>query len=475
MTTYYVSAGAGDDGAAGTSKGAPLATLQAAADRVRPGDTVLVMSGTYTAPVYGAALDIDTSGTANAPITFAAAPGEKPVIDSSGGWEGIIIEASYITVRGFTVVGDAAHFGPAAAAAEYGTTSAELNGNGIFINPGERDPRPSHITIIGNTVYNEPGNGIGTEGADYVSVLYNVVHHNANWSAFGCSGISISTSVNADDKPGPHDVIKGNVVYGNAQRVPTAGAGDLLEGEGIILDTNLGYTGEIVVEHNTVFGNGNAGIESYLSPNVKIVSNTVYGNNTQKLRPANEGQIFVNQSENNHVAANVFVKPTTGGVTATPITGERPPGPQITKIIKNADHSVTLTGRADAGALIMVWDDGGRVAATATAGHSGTWAATTSRLAPGAHAFTASETTSAGTSVRSAPFGVTLATTTTTAASLQMALDDAAAASALADVLSAISGASPSTFGTPYGATGVSASDPSLLSADPTAHPYKAS
>ena len=96
MTTYYVSAGAGDDGAAGTSKGAPLATLQAAADRVRPGDTVLVMSGTYTAPVYGAALDIDTSGTANAPITFAAAPGEKPVIDSSGGWEGIILSLIHI-------------------------------------------------------------------------------------------------------------------------------------------------------------------------------------------------------------------------------------------------------------------------------------------------------------------------------------------------------------------------------------------
>ena len=51
---------------------------------MKPGDTVQVMNGTYTAPTYADAVDITTSGTATAPITFEAAPGQTPVIDSSG-------------------------------------------------------------------------------------------------------------------------------------------------------------------------------------------------------------------------------------------------------------------------------------------------------------------------------------------------------------------------------------------------------
>ena len=86
MTVYYVSSQSGSNSNAGTSESAPLATLQAAANLVHPGDTVEVMNGTYTAPGGGDALDINTSGTAAAPITFEAAPGQSPVINSSGGW-----------------------------------------------------------------------------------------------------------------------------------------------------------------------------------------------------------------------------------------------------------------------------------------------------------------------------------------------------------------------------------------------------
>jgi Protein of unknown function (DUF1565) len=83
MTIYYVSSEIGNNNNAGTSQSAPLASLQAAANLVKPGDTVQVMNGTYTAPFYADALDITTSGTASAPITFEAAPGQTPVIDSS--------------------------------------------------------------------------------------------------------------------------------------------------------------------------------------------------------------------------------------------------------------------------------------------------------------------------------------------------------------------------------------------------------
>ena len=168
-----------------------MATLQAAANLVKPGDTVQVMNGTYTAPAYGDALDITTSGTASAPITFEAAPGQTPVINSSGGWQAINIKASYIVVNGFTVVGDAANYNLQSALAGYSTGNANLDGNGIGINPSSSVPLPNHITIENNTVYNEPGDGIYTEGADYVQILNNVVHNNANWSAYGNSGISV--------------------------------------------------------------------------------------------------------------------------------------------------------------------------------------------------------------------------------------------------------------------------------------------
>src|SRR5215813_12075393 len=123
MTTYYVSSEIGNASNAGTSAAAPLATLQAAADLVKPGDTVQVMNGTY-APVT-----ITTSGTASAPITFEAAPGQTPVINSSGSWNGIDIEASNIVINGFTVVGDAANYNVSQAMAAYDGGNPNLNGN----------------------------------------------------------------------------------------------------------------------------------------------------------------------------------------------------------------------------------------------------------------------------------------------------------------------------------------------------------
>jgi parallel beta-helix repeat protein len=312
MTTYYVSSEIGSNRNAGTSSTAPLASLQAAADLVQPGDTVEVMNGTYTGPQGGDVVDITTSGTASAPITFEAAPGQTPVINSSGSWNAIKIEASYIVVNGFTVVGDAANYTLSQALAGYSTGSANLDGAGINVtgNPGVNVP--NHITIENNAVYNEPGTGIGSWDADYLNILNNVVYDNAHWSAFGNSGISIFESGNSDRNSGVHDVTSGNLVFGNAQLVPTNGAGTITDGEGIILDTNtaFGFVGEILVENNTVYGNGSAGIESFRTNGAVITENTVYGNNTANvLQTASVDEIFINQSNNDTVTNNITTAP----------------------------------------------------------------------------------------------------------------------------------------------------------------------
>ena len=360
MTTYYVSSEIGSNNNAGTSTTAPLATLQAAADLVHPGDTVEVMNGTYTGPQGGDVVDITTSGTASAPITFEAAPGQTPVINSSGSWNAIKIEASYIVVNGFTVVGDAANYTLSQALAGYSTGSPKLDGAGINVtgNPGVNVP--NHITIENNTVYNEPGAGIGSGHADYLNILNNVVHDNAHWSAFGNSGISIVESGNSDTNSGVHDIISGNLVFGNAQLVPTNGAGTITDGEGIILDSNTGFVGEILVANNTVYGNGSAGIESFRTNGAVITDNTVYGNNTANvLQTASVDEIFINQSNNDTVTNNIttapdLTPPTVSSLTESPSSGDLNAGKTVTLTLK-LNEAVIVAG----GKPTLTLNDGG--------------------------------------------------------------------------------------------------------------------
>src|SRR5262249_1890493 len=154
----------GNDNNAGTSSTSAFASLQQAANVVKPGDTVEVMSGTYTNNGNDV-LTISTSGTATAPIVFEAAPGATPIIDSSHAFQGIEINASYITINGFTIVGDAANFTLAYALANESTGSGDLDGNGIGVALNDQSSHYHNIIIENNTIYNEPGAGIATIGA----------------------------------------------------------------------------------------------------------------------------------------------------------------------------------------------------------------------------------------------------------------------------------------------------------------------
>ena len=96
----------GDDAGPGT-RDEPWATLQHAADSVRPGATVYVRDG-----VYEQRVEIRASGTPGRPITFAAAPGERVVLDGSSlevpaGQSAVIAIDSqrFVTIRGFEITG----------------------------------------------------------------------------------------------------------------------------------------------------------------------------------------------------------------------------------------------------------------------------------------------------------------------------------------------------------------------------------
>ena len=154
------------------------------------------------------------------------------------------------------------------------------------------------------------------------------------------------------------------------------------------------YTGEILVENNTVYGNGGSGIESFLTDNAVITGNTVYGNDTQNTQAQSVAEIFINQSTNNTVTNNDTSNPNV----AVPV---------VSSGVVNANDSVTLTGTAIAGSAVIVLDGTSALGDT-VAGANGSWSFTTLILAGGAHAFTATDTISVGTSAASNALSLTV-------------------------------------------------------------------
>jgi len=94
--THHVAPDGSDDNP-GTTE-APWQTIQHAADTAQPGDIVCVGSGDYSAE---GELFFSNSGTADAPITFAAAPGETATVQALT----LNPVTSYLELVGFAVQG----------------------------------------------------------------------------------------------------------------------------------------------------------------------------------------------------------------------------------------------------------------------------------------------------------------------------------------------------------------------------------
>ena len=87
-----------------------------------------------------------------------------------------------------------------------------------------------------------------------------------------------------------------------------------------------------------------------------------------------------------------------------------PAAPVISTGVANSNESVTLKGTAPDGSTVTVSDGGTSALGTATASSTGAWSFTTADLSAGSYAFTATDTTSAGTSAASSAFDVTVTT-----------------------------------------------------------------
>lgn len=288
VVCYYVDAVHGSDANTGRSRSAAFATLDKASSKVVPGATVYVMSGTYSADDSSAAtLTITTAGRPNAWITFAAYPGQHPIVKlDPQAWNGIhlIGAAAYILIEGFEVAGLQATVVPGQALANP-LGEGLFNENGIYSDGYTDNTVVHHIVVRDNYVHDCSGGGIVSNQADYLTFDNNTVVRNAFWSGYASSGISIYHSTDIDHVTSYKNYVVANIVYGNREYIPfqfvTPPA--ITDGNGIIIDDNkhtqdnvAPYNGRTYVANNLTYANGGRGVHVFSSRHVDVANNTTY-------------------------------------------------------------------------------------------------------------------------------------------------------------------------------------------------------
>ncbi|MGH2636592.1 MAG: right-handed parallel beta-helix repeat-containing protein, partial [Actinomycetota bacterium] len=237
----------GDDAGPGT-RDEPWATIQHAAEAARPGDTVTVAGGTYPERV-----EVRVSGEPGRRITFAAAAGERVVLDGSSievpadRSAMILIDSRrYVTVRGFEITG----------------YRSDVSGRvpvGILV-IGSAD----HVRLAGNVVHDLGTTFDGRNGGDAhgIAVFGTDVDH-------PIAGVEIVDNELANLSLGSSEalVVNGNVkdflIEGNRVHDTNNIAIDVIGFEGTASDPTVDQARDGVVRGNTVWNVDSAGNPAY--------------------------------------------------------------------------------------------------------------------------------------------------------------------------------------------------------------------
>lgn len=340
---WYISV-TGSDANDGKTPVTSVRTLQYVADRVNPGDVVLISSGEYTSPDENSVVKISRSGKPGKWITWKAMPGHKPVIHPHG-WNGILVNGSYHIFDGLTIKGcnDSIPLKMAIDDSKKETVSGFYNTNGIYVNGRLNDinNKPHHVVIKNCCIHDCAGGGIVLIETDYITVDNNDVYNNAWFSRYGCSGITTLHLWSYDHKPGYHIAITNNRVWNNCGLVPWGEVGRLSDGNGIILDvSNHGdedwanmdnnirisdavkreqkhdprpvWDNWILVARNISVFNGGSGIHAFRASNIDIVNNTLCYNGSVMDYP----ELFAGLSHDVNFYNNVILPRPGGKITS---------------------------------------------------------------------------------------------------------------------------------------------------------------
>ncbi len=298
-TDYYVSTVSGSNSYSGTSSNQPFATIKKAADLTNPGDTVFIMNGTYlSSPSASQSIvTITRSGNEGNYITYKPYPGHMPKLQLQSGlnyqvWRAVAIDASYIVFTGIEIEGANQSLNYADA---YQTWQDYENGikdwnkisafncGSIAIGNGAA----VHHVVVSNCKIHDTGGGIGGTKCDYITIENNLVYNTCWYSMYAGSGISILDPTSIDAVNTYKMFVRNNVVHNNKTLIPWEQTNSLSDGNGIILDVNIGngtttfpYIGRYLVENNVSYNNGGGGVHAYKAAHVDIINNTAYNNGT---------------------------------------------------------------------------------------------------------------------------------------------------------------------------------------------------
>ena len=280
MATYYVSTTGTNSGNGSASS--PFSSItQAVNSGLRPGDEVVVKSGTYRESVY-----VGIDGSAAGDITIRSeVPGGAKIMPGSSG-NGFTIEGSYITIDGFDISGSSYH--------------------------GIEAKNSHHISLLNNISHDNGASGLSAIYGEFYLIEGNTTYSNASSNWF--SGISVyeNRNITGDTTTeGFRTIIRNNISYDNVTQ-----SGQHTDGNGIIIDDFQhtqasgypSYTYPTLVENNLVYENGGKGIQVTWSDNVTVRGNTAYHNNQDLQNTGTwRGEISNSQSSNNTFVNNIAV------------------------------------------------------------------------------------------------------------------------------------------------------------------------
>lgn len=274
--SFYVSTN-GKDSWDGTKQW-PLRTLQKAANRVSPGDTVYVEEGNYK-PFH-----VTRAGNSASRIEFKAVS-QSVYIDGyesfADGYAAITVLADYVTIDGFHV--------------DVGARNDRVRSRGVRVS-GEGHALRKGVVIRNNTVTNAGWVGITTSYAEGV-----VIEGNDVSASKGQHGIYVANSA---DQP----VIRKNRCHDNAQAGIQINADPEVAreygGDGIIRGA--------IVEGNFVYENGRAGAAAMDLASIReslIINNLLFENHGGGIVAWDDEEGERYGSRNNKIFNNTVVQP----------------------------------------------------------------------------------------------------------------------------------------------------------------------
>jgi hypothetical protein len=299
--TYYVSP-YGNDANNGLSTATSWRTISHAVDAssnsgVAPGDTVLVLPGTYVEQVW-----FSRSGSAQEYIKLKSSTSRAALIrPPANAYSTVSVMASHVAILGFDVQGGAGH---------------AIDGS---ISSGGRALRNHHIVIANNYVHDSGGGGIEMAWGDYYTIEWNLAEKNCARNPYHTSGISLYQLNASDTATGVHSVVRYNISRHNSET--SAITSQHTDGNGIIIDDanntqastgrSGAYVHETLVEGNLVYGNGGKGLQVTWSNYVVARDNTFYKNNRDNANPGTwRGELSYNFSSHGTFANNIMVADT---------------------------------------------------------------------------------------------------------------------------------------------------------------------